>query len=495
MELLYPLGLLAAAGIIVPVLIHLWHKKQRKVLRVGSIKLFGHGKKQRINKLRIKNWPLFLLRCLLILLLSFLLASPYIPYLDRGATRGVGWVLLGAGHQEGLDSAQSKQIDSLLGQGYALHAFDVGFEKITVEDTVAPTGNYFSLIHQLNTNLPDGFPVVLYTRGRIGDLKGDAPSTKLDLHWDVFSRVDSSAVRWVQHAWNTKDGGIAVTIGRSLPTGTGFERMVLQDDGRGQGLQLRVEQGAAQIKLEEQDEWVGVREGRLRVQFATDRSLQDMHYIKALLAAFEEGMGYTLEVTDYDPKVACDILFDLTDNGTTNWEHSPRAIFRYMPGKAEGQGPNAIVQTDFRANSEKAKLSQMVIAADDKGKLLWSDAYGRPLLTSTFQDSSVLFQFYSRFDPGWTDLVWSDEMLNSMIPLLSDPEQPLIGNSFSTSGMDKRAIFTKINLEKWSKNDSIATIQEKKEPNGTEILAWLAIMLFVLERVLTYSNIRKKNYG
>jgi len=66
----------AAAGIIIPGIIHFWNRKQSKILKIGSISLLTQSYKQQAKSLQLQQRLLLLLRCLLILLIALLLSHP-----------------------------------------------------------------------------------------------------------------------------------------------------------------------------------------------------------------------------------------------------------------------------------------------------------------------------------------------------------------------------------------------------------------------------------
>ena len=76
MQLLYPIGLLALAGLIIPVIIHLWSVKTGKTLKIGSINLLGESANATSKSLKITDWLLFVLRCLLLIIIGLMLAQP-----------------------------------------------------------------------------------------------------------------------------------------------------------------------------------------------------------------------------------------------------------------------------------------------------------------------------------------------------------------------------------------------------------------------------------
>jgi len=103
------------AGIIAPVMIHLWNNKQGKVLAIGSIALLEKTSRKKARSRRISERLLLLLRCLLLILLALMLAGPY--WKKEPGKEQKGWVLVGmpAG-----GSART-MVDSLIKEGYERH--------------------------------------------------------------------------------------------------------------------------------------------------------------------------------------------------------------------------------------------------------------------------------------------------------------------------------------------------------------------------------------
>lgn len=67
--------LFAAAGMLIPLAIHLWNRRPPRLLPAGSIRWFRGSTSQSARSLQLKNLPLLLLRCLILLAFSLLLAG------------------------------------------------------------------------------------------------------------------------------------------------------------------------------------------------------------------------------------------------------------------------------------------------------------------------------------------------------------------------------------------------------------------------------------
>ena len=128
LQLLQPIWLWASAGIIVPILIHLWHIKRGKTLKVGSIIFLQESSKQQSTSFKISEWLLLLLRCLLTILLAVLLATPQWNQ-SLQSKNEKGWLVVEKENFLETYHQFKPSIDSLLQSNYELHYFEEGFKK------------------------------------------------------------------------------------------------------------------------------------------------------------------------------------------------------------------------------------------------------------------------------------------------------------------------------------------------------------------------------
>lgn len=106
--------LLAAAGLLIPLAIHLWNKRPPKLLATGSIRWFRGSTSQSARNLQLKELPLLLLRCLLLLIFCFLMAGLYWRGAPAEKENKRGLYLVEAGIAAGKPRSW---VDSLLAQG------------------------------------------------------------------------------------------------------------------------------------------------------------------------------------------------------------------------------------------------------------------------------------------------------------------------------------------------------------------------------------------
>src|SRR5262245_28880095 len=121
------------AGIIIPVAIHFWNTREGKAFPIGSIMLLEKSIKQYTRTLRITEWLLLLLRCIIIILLSMLLAK---PVWKQSFTRQNGWILLDKQNIKAVYNHFKPTVDSLLSQGCTFHYFEEGFQQATLKEAL-----------------------------------------------------------------------------------------------------------------------------------------------------------------------------------------------------------------------------------------------------------------------------------------------------------------------------------------------------------------------
>lgn len=93
LSLLLPLGLGALAALLIPLLLHLHRRQEQQATLFAALRWIRGPAKPR-RRIQLEQWPLLLLRALLLVLLALLLAQP----LWRGAaTRDGDWVVVAPG--------------------------------------------------------------------------------------------------------------------------------------------------------------------------------------------------------------------------------------------------------------------------------------------------------------------------------------------------------------------------------------------------------------
>ncbi len=483
LHFLQPIWLFAAAAVLVPVLIHLWNIRRGKLLMVGSTLLMSVATRKSASSLRISQWLLLLLRCLLIIVLSLLLAGP--QWRTGIAAPAKGWVLIEKQHAAGILKQFAGGIDSLKKVGFETRQFAPGFEFFTANDTVAiMTGSglqrhsYWSLINQLDDQLPAGFPVYLFTGDKLVDLAITPADTNHLVHYPNPSAemLMPRPVVSIQLHWETIDtppiADTAIVRSRKLAGGN-IEATYLRSDANGNYF---IKTSAASAN--------GADTGTTRIAVYHDPTYtDDVRYLEAALNAISAFGKYNMEiiVTGNVKSIpdAPDWLFWLSEQEpvVNNAQH----LFRYMPGKAERQ--HSWIRMQDGPAPENAVSSFRIInaAVPNSSTTIWEDGYGNPILTSG-GNVHYTYHFYSRFSPAWSDLTWHPSFPQIIMKLIfSDQPEKLfpydqrrfskaesMPEQVSQTPKQNKAAFAIVDLDK---------------------LCWLlAFLLFAIERILSVKN-------
>lgn len=162
-------------GLAVPVAIHLLSRKEGKVIKVGSIRHLTESATRQFRSLKPNELLLFALRCLLIMLLTALLAG-LLWKTDESPPR---WALL----ERGVESEPEVQrlIDSLSGSGYEVRYLESGFPG--ADDTL-PAGenlNYWHLAQQLGAARIER--AVIFSHSFVKNFKGKRMELPENISW------------------------------------------------------------------------------------------------------------------------------------------------------------------------------------------------------------------------------------------------------------------------------------------------------------------------
>jgi Aerotolerance regulator N-terminal len=343
--LLQPLWLMAMAGILFPVLLHLWNERQGRVMRVGSIVLLEKRAPRQSWNRRLSEWWLLVLRCLLLMAVALLLAGPLWKHSATGEKKG--WILAEAGAGPHFTTL----IDSLLKAGYERHSWG--------------RDNYWDQFRAADRGAPAGVSFYLFTSAWAGRFGGMRPVTERAVHWYTYTPEDSVS-HWIGGAWLSSSDSVRVAEGSSGPTGTFYRYRMA---------------GAGQMSVQmDSQPPVKVDTTVIRVAIYSDPAyLHDSRYLAATVRALEQfdrkkiqlNVGTTADVNAVGslPRRKGDWLFWLSSRplpaGT--WDGN---VLQYAP-----------------------------IA---KGV----EVSGRTLLHPERGNGGPLYRFYSRFDPDWNELVW-----------------------------------------------------------------------------------------
>lgn len=447
MQILYPIGFLALAGLIIPVLLHLWSQKQGKTIKIGSIAFLGENSTTSSKSPKLTDLLLFILRCLLVMLIAFFLAQPYLKSKVKPHQNN-GWVLMDKAHISEIYRSHRVTIDSLTKLGFELHDFNLGFNKISLNDSILAKDvplklNYTSLLNQLTTEIPSGYSAFLFADRRLVNFDGNLSPLNFSLSWKEVKYSDT-----VKN-WSSAFLG-KVYQAKSTPSLT-----IYRADSS---------QNLPAIKV-----------------MIYDPKNTDSKYIHAALSAI---VDYTKrKIERINSTRDADVIFWLSEQPVKKMDVKAEArIFSYQKGKL--QTVNSTLQV-VAAPNPTISLNKRVAFTPIKGKALWMDGYGEPILLKENNN----FLFYSRFNPQWTDLVWDEQFVKALIPIvLGDKYGTNFG--FEEHDADQRWV-SRIPFESTKSTASALSTPQRVE--SIDKLIWvLAFIVLVIERLLSFrhKNIR-----
>ncbi|WP_184547416.1 BatA domain-containing protein [Mucilaginibacter sp. FT3.2] len=434
MQFLNPIWLFAIAAISIPVVIHLWNIKPGKTLKVGSIALITAAAQKSSRSFKLNDILLFVVRCLFLLTLALLLAVPFWQRY-QAPVRAEGWVLI---PKENLKESYKKLkfvIDSLAKSGYEFHFFDEKFQKFELNKALDDSllkdkpkvKNYWTLVEKLDEKLPAGIPVYLITPNQKKYFSGTRPSVSLNLHWQTYTPADSMST-WIESAWFTNNNSIKVTEGNSKSSGTYFTNYIIQSEGDPKSpFIVDVNGGKPLISLKNTPgKVISIDTNTFKIAIYTDKYATDAAYLKAALTAAGNFTGHKIVIKQYGNEsqilTGQDWLFWLSDkpidaNNLKKTSH----LLNYAPGEEINTSSSIKTNGVFSLSDLEVEASLYKLIKKEpltNSQPVWIDGYGNPVLSKELNQQTTQYYFYSRFNPAWNDLVWSNSFPKLLLKLI-----------------------------------------------------------------------------
>ena len=484
MQFLSPIWFTALAALSIPVIIHLWNIRPGKTLKVGSISLITEASKVTRRSFKLLDILLLITRCLLLTLLAMFLAAPvWQRYVS--ATKTKGWILIPKEEFRGAYTRFKPQVDSLARAGYEFHYFNKGFAKgdlktlllDTLTNDIVSTGNYWSLVKQLDNKVNTSIPVSLFTDNNLKHFKGAKPAVRINLRWQSYTQADSTAI-WLSHAYFTSGNAIKVLRANSNPRQTWYTTETVTGDGNAD-IALGIQNGRPFLTLKNLRQGsIVVDTSVMRIAVYADRYKTDANYLKAALDAVTAFTGQKSVVRVYSDAAKIPAgqtwLFWLSDRPVRS--PGSKNIFMYQSGK------QAAVNSWINADGSQVKLHKSVISAD-KNESVWLDGFGRPILSAGGHDQANIYRFYSRFNPLWNDLVWSDDFPEMLLRLIWRKE-PAGMETF-----DKRVLRNEVIQPDLLTAATPQTSSLANEQTDLSKYFWLTlVVIFIAERLLSHKT-------
>jgi len=222
-SLLVPLGMAAAATVVIPLTLHLLRQPRSEIIEFAALRWLRPKTPPR-QRLRVHRPWLLVLRILLLLVLALMLAMP----VWRGGGGSAPWVGVAPGVTLAEARAAAPELADGLADGGAAewHRLATGFpllhaEAAAPEDQSVPLA---SLIRQLDTEVPAARPVTLIVPRAVAGLDGGEIAVGRAVSWRIVAS-DAPVARVSQPLRLFVHGGDVPADGQPLANA---ERSVLQ---------------------------------------------------------------------------------------------------------------------------------------------------------------------------------------------------------------------------------------------------------------------------
>ncbi len=177
-----PTYLWALLGLIIPLAIHLWSKKEGKTIKIGSTKLLSQEDSKQSSSISLNELLLLVFRFLIIGLVVLILAEPQLKRETKNTplTYIVEPSLLNDHKITSLIDSLKKEFPVVL-----LKKEFPKLEEVVIEDTsLYATPNYWQLAKDMEALKTDS--VVIFTNAFLKGLKGKRPTIHKPNDWIIF---------------------------------------------------------------------------------------------------------------------------------------------------------------------------------------------------------------------------------------------------------------------------------------------------------------------
>ena len=186
MSFAQPSYLWALLGLLVPIAIHLWSKKEAKTIKIGSVQLLSESKSRQSSSIQLNEWWLLLLRMAIISLITLVMAKP--QWQSKVNNSKLTYIIepefaKNEKFMARFTDLQADQEIRLLQSGLPIN----DNEYANSDDF--NSADYWSLASEMDALQTDS--IIVFTNGYAKGLKGAKPETNHDINWIVFDSTQT----------------------------------------------------------------------------------------------------------------------------------------------------------------------------------------------------------------------------------------------------------------------------------------------------------------
>src|SRR6056297_113872 len=216
-----PSYLWALLGLLVPLAIHLWSKKEAKTIKIGSIQLLDESNSRQSSSIQLNEWLLLLLRMLIVALIVLLMAGP--QWRAKGNQRQITYLVEASIANEAsissvLDSLQEDSPVFLLKNGFPEWEDDADYQSYKEQP------NYWQLVQKMDSLRSDS--IVVFTKALVKGIKSMRPNTQKKIHWVVMEPEETQDQPLMAFK---RDSGVELISASSSGRATKINKEVLEE--------------------------------------------------------------------------------------------------------------------------------------------------------------------------------------------------------------------------------------------------------------------------
>lgn len=178
---LFPAGLAALAALLLPLLIHLARRDEQRLIDFAALRWLSARPRPR-RRIRFDDWPLLLVRLLLLALLAVLLARPALEGVEDDAPR--------VAVAPGVDIAAARGAADA-GQARWLWLAP-GFPALDAPTVPSSSQPLTSLLRELDATLPPKAPLTVVVPSVLDGLDAQRPRLSRAVRWQVVESAPSA---------------------------------------------------------------------------------------------------------------------------------------------------------------------------------------------------------------------------------------------------------------------------------------------------------------
>ncbi len=224
MFFLNPTYLWALLGLLVPIAIHLWSKKEGKTIKVGSTKLFSETDSKKSSSIQLNEWVLLFLRLLLIGLLVIIIAGPSVKKKEDKIP--ITYII----EPSLLQDTRIQAIIDTLETGPSVRLLQTSFPEYQVDEFEGnniEVPRYWQLAKEMETLQTDS--IVVFANAFVSGIKGARPKINKKISWVI---IDAEVVTKKVLQATKKENEIALFSVSSSNQHTSFEKELLASDNK-----------------------------------------------------------------------------------------------------------------------------------------------------------------------------------------------------------------------------------------------------------------------